>query len=374
VVVAMSGGVDSSVTAALLKEQGYEVVGMMMRLWSESGRQDDNRCCTPDAMAQARRVAGLLNIPFYAVDAQQAFYDIVVRAFKGGYAQGITPNPCLSCNRSIRWDFLLRRALALGASYMATGHYARLRRVRVRRDQLRQDSISPDAAASAAADAGAIQILRALDSEKDQSYVLHVLGQEQLSHALFPLGDYTKPQVRELARKFRLPVAERPDSQDLCFLGREDYRSFLQRNVPGIRQPGPILNSRGEKIGEHQGLAFYTIGQRKGLGISSSHPLYVLAKDHQGNALIVGGQDELGQNELVAGPMHWVSDETPAKSEFRAQVQIRYTAPLAWGWVKLLSERRIQVRFDEPLRDITPGQAAVLYEGDVCLGGGIIRS
>lgn len=350
VVVAMSGGVDSSVAAALLQEQGFEVVGMMMRLWSESGRQDDNRCCTPDAMAQARRVAAQLNLPFYAVDAQQAFYDTVVHTFKDGYTQGITPNPCLACNRSIRWDFLLRRALALGASYMATGHYARV-----------------------AGDPGQRRLLRALDNDKDQSYVLHVLGQEQLAHALLPLGEYTKPQVRELARKFGLPVAERPDSQDLCFLGGEDYRDFLRRNVPGIQQPGPILKSDGDEIGEHQGLAFYTIGQRKGLGLSSPRPLYVLAKDTSRNALIVGGVEELGQDELIAGPVHWVSGQAPDKDEVRAQVKIRYTAPLVWGTVTLLPNERIHVRFDQPLRDITPGQAAVLYDGEMCLGGGIIQ-
>ncbi|OGO35053.1 MAG: tRNA 2-thiouridine(34) synthase MnmA [Chloroflexi bacterium RBG_16_57_11] len=371
VVVAMSGGVDSSVAAALLQEQGYEVIGMMMRLWSESGRQDDNRCCTPDAMAQARRVAALLNIPFYAVDAQQVFFETVVHSFKDGYAQGITPNPCLTCNRSIRWDFLLRRALALGADYMATGHYARLRRGRLRRDRLRMDRLHRD---STHPDGSAIQILRATDSGKDQSYVLHVLGQEQLNHALFPLGEYTKPQVRELARKFGLPVAERPESQDLCFLGQEDYRTFLQRNVPGIQQPGPILNSQGEMIGEHQGLAFFTIGQRKGLGLTSQRPTYVLAKDLKRNALVVGGADELGQSELVAWPAHWVSGQAPAEDENRAQVKIRYTAPLAWGWVRLLPEGRIRVRFDEPQRDITPGQAAVIYVGEVCLGGGIIQS
>jgi tRNA-specific 2-thiouridylase len=345
----MSGGVDSSVTAALLQQQGYEVIGMMLRLWSESGRQDDNRCCTPDAMAQARRVAALLNIPFYAVDAQQPFYDVVVQTFKDGYTQGITPNPCLACNRSIRWGFLLRRALALGAGYMATGHYARVEGQPGRR-----------------------RLLRALDPDKDQSYVLHVLGQEQLAHALFPLGELTKPQVRQMARQLHLPVAERPDSQDLCFLGRGDYRDFLRRNVPAVEQPGPVLTAQGQEIGRHQGLAFYTIGQRKGLGLSGPRPLYVLAKDLGRNALIVGGEDELGQTELVAGPLHWVSGQPPM-GETRLQVKIRYKAPLAWGTVTPLPEGRVHVRFDQPLRDITPGQAAVLYDGEECLGGGLIQ-
>lgn len=350
VVVAMSGGVDSSVAAALLQQQGYQVIGMMMRLWSESGRQDDNRCCTPDAMDQARRVAALLNIPFYAVDAQQAFHDTVVRAFIDGYTQGVTPNPCLVCNRSIRWDFLLKRALALGADFMATGHYVRLRQVD-----------------------GKHQILRAVDAEKDQSYVLHVLGQDQLAHAIFPLGEYNKPQVREIARQLGLPSAQRPDSQDLCFLGSNDYRHFLQRNAPAVLNPGPILNPHDQQIGQHEGLAFYTIGQRKGLGLSSPYPLYVLAKDQLRNALIVGGKEHLGASELVAGPLHWIAGEAPARQALRIQAKVRYTAPSAWGTVTLLPDQHFHLRFDQPLRDITPGQAAVLYDGDICLGGGIIH-
>lgn len=345
----MSGGVDSSVTAALLQQQGYQVIGMMLRLWSESGRQDDNRCCTPDAMDQARRVAALLDIPFYAVDAQQIFHETVVRAFIDGYAQSTTPNPCLVCNRLIRWDFLLKRALAFGADYLATGHYVRLRQ----------------------AD-GKHQLLRALDADKDQSYVLHILDQAQLAHALFPLGEYTKPQVREIARQLGLPSAQRPDSQDLCFLGGDDYRDFLRRNAHAVLQAGPILNPQGQQIGQHQGLAFYTIGQRKGLGLSSPHPLYVLAKDRSRNALIVGSAEHLGRSELVAGPVHWVAGQAPAEPVLRLQVKIRYTAPFAWATVSLLTDQRVHLSFDQPLRDITPGQAAVLYDGETCLGGGTI--
>jgi tRNA-uridine 2-sulfurtransferase len=349
-VVAMSGGVDSSVTAALLQQQGYQVIGLMMRLWSESGRQDDNRCCTPDAMAQARRVAAILGIPFYSVDAQEVFYQTVVTHFIDGYAGGTTPNPCLVCNRHIRWEFLLERALGLGAQFMATGHYVRLR----------QD------------ENGRQQVLRAVDTDKDQSYVLHVLGQEQLSHALFPLGEYTKPQVRQMARELGLPVAERPDSQDLCFLGSQDYRSFLLRNAPGAENPGPILASDGRTLGQHRGLAFYTIGQRKGLGIASSVPLYVLAKDRQHNALVVGPLAELGQRELVAARINWIAGQPP-EAPLRAQVKIRYTATPAWATITPLAHERAQVLFDEPVRDITPGQAAVFYHHEICLGGGIIQ-
>lgn len=351
VVVAMSGGVDSSVAAALLQQQGYEVIGMMMRLWSEPGTESANRCCTPDSMALARRVAAKLGIPFYAVDARDVFYDRVVNSFFDGYAQMETPNPCLVCNRHIRWEFLLNRALDLGADWMATGHYVRLK-------------TDPD---------GSVHLLRAVDQAKDQSYVLHVLGQEQLQHALFPLGEYTKPEVRQLARDFRLPVAERAESQDLCFLGESDYRDFLSRFVPNVRQPGPILNRQGLQLGEHQGLAFFTIGQRKGLGLSSPEPLYVLEKDAARNALVVGTREELGKSELDAGPFHWVSGREPS-APFRADVKIRYKAREVSAEICPLEDGQVHMVFDKPLRDITPGQAAVIYQEGECLGGGKIRS
>ncbi|PJH75286.1 MAG: tRNA 2-thiouridine(34) synthase MnmA, partial [Anaerolineae bacterium CG_4_9_14_0_8_um_filter_58_9] len=271
VVVAMSGGVDSSVAAALLEQQGYEVIGMMLRLWSEAGREDSNRCCTPDAMTQARRVAALLDIPFYVVDAKEIFRSTVVQYFLDGYAQGVTPNPCLICNRAIRWDFMLDHALALGAEFLATGHYAR---------KMKDES-------------GKMKLLRAVDASKDQSYVLHGLTQEKLAKTLFPIGDYPKSEVRRLAESFGLPTATRADSQDLCFLAGEDYREFLRRNAPGICKPGPIVSRDGQVLGEHQGLAYYTIGQRKGLGIASSQPLYVLAKELATNSLIVGREAEL---------------------------------------------------------------------------------
>src|SRR5215216_3075172 len=260
VVVAMSGGVDSSVAAALLKEQGYDVIGMMLRLWSEPGKEDSNRCCTPDSMAQARRVAAKLDIPFYVVDAKDVFHNTVVQYFLEGYVRGETPNPCLICNRQIRWTFLLDHALALGADFMATGHYARIQRVE-----------------------GSAQLLRAVDKNKDQSYVLHVLTQEKLKYALFPVGDYPKPEIRAIAEKYGLPTASRKDSQDLCFLAGEDYRNFLQRNAAEILKPGEILTRDGRSVGEHTGLANYTIGQRKGLGIASPVPLYVLGKNSTTN-------------------------------------------------------------------------------------------
>jgi tRNA-specific 2-thiouridylase len=349
VVVAMSGGVDSSVAAALLKQQGYDVTGMMLRLWSETGREASNRCCTPDSMALARRVCARLDIPFYVVDAKELFYSVVVQPFLDGYAQGLTPNPCVACNRQVKWDFLLDHALALGADYLATGHYARLEQ-----------------------EHGRIKLLRSVDHSKDQSYVLHVLTQEKLAHALFPVGEYPKPEIRKLAASFDLPTAARSDSQDLCFLGGDDYRDFLRRNAPNIGQPGPIVTRDGKALGEHQGLAYYTIGQRKGLGVPSPVPLYVLAKDSAANTLVVGTEEELGQSELTAQDVNWISGEPPA-GPFRAEVKTRYTAKEAPATVTPLEGgSRAAVRFDAPQRDITPGQVAVFYDGDLVLGGGTI--
>ena len=357
VVVAMSGGVDSSVAAAILKQQGYDVIGMMLRLWSEPGKENSNRCCTPDAMALARRVAAQLDIPFYVVDAKEIFRSTVVNYFLEEYLQGATPNPCLVCNRIIRWKFLLEHALAMGAEYMATGHYVRLRSIQVQKsDQLIEEKK---------------QLIRAIDRNKDQSYVLHVLDQEQLGRALFPVGDFPKEKIRELADGLGLPTASRPDSQDLCFLAGEDYRKFIKRNAPESLKPGDIVNQDGKVLGEHQGLSFYTIGQRKGLGLTSTQPFYVLAKQAETNKLIVGLEAELGQDELTVENVHWIAGDLP-DNVFRAEVKIRYSAKEAWAEIKLHEDGSVRVRFDQPQRDITVGQAAVFYNGEVVLGGGKI--
>ena len=350
VVVAMSGGVDSSVAAALLKQQGYDVIGMMLRLWSEPGKEGSNRCCTPDSMALARRVAAKLDIPFYVVDAKEVFHNTVVNYFLEGYARGETPNPCLICNRQIRWTFLLEHALALDVDFMATGHY-----VRIKKDER-----------------GKNQLLRAVDRAKDQSYVLYVLNQEKLSKALFPVGDYTKPEIRQIAESFGLPTASRHDSQDLCFLAGDDYRNFLKRNAASMLKPGQIVTRDGRVVGEHNGLPNYTIGQRKGLGVGSPLPLYVLGKNAATNTLIVGTKDELGSSQLLARDVNWIAGEA-SKEPFRADVKIRYTAKEASAEVRPLNGDQVEVRFDAPQRDITAGQAAVFYQGDVMLGGGIIQ-
>ncbi|MGB7339370.1 MAG: tRNA 2-thiouridine(34) synthase MnmA [Phototrophicaceae bacterium] len=351
VVVAMSGGVDSSVAAALLVEQGYEVIGMMMRLWSDEamGGAEHNRCCTPEQMADARRIADHLGIPFYVLDTKDVFRATVVQFFIDAHRDGFTPNPCMECNRHIRFEYLQQNALALGADYLATGHYARIHQ-----------------------DDGLYTLKTGIDDNKDQSYVLSVMGQYELSHAMFPIGEYPKSEVRKLAAKYGLQVESKKDSQDLCFLGNNDYREFLQVHAPETMVSGPIVLANGEQIGTHEGLVNYTIGQRKGLGLNSNTPLYVIAKNPYRNALIVGTRDQLGHDELIAGRVNWVSDQAPT-APFRAQVKIRYKSDAQPALVTPIGSDRFAVKFDEPLRDITPGQGAVIYDGAQCLGGGQIE-
>jgi tRNA-specific 2-thiouridylase len=301
-------------------------------------------------MAQARRVAAKLDIPFYVVDAKDVFRETVVQYFLDGYARGETPNPCLLCNRQIRWTFLLDHALALGADFMATGHYVR-----------RQE-----------AEGGRIKLLRAVDPLKDQSYVLHVLTQEKLRHALFPIGDYPKTEIRKIAESFGLPTASRPDSQDLCFLAGDDYRNFLQRNAAEMLRPGEIVTREGRVVGHHNGLPNYTIGQRKGLGLASPVPLYVLGKNAVDNTVVVGTADELGSSELTARDVNWLGGDVPS-APFRAEVKIRYSARPAWAWVTPLNDGQAQVQFEAPARDVTAGQAAVFYVEEELIGGGIIQ-
>jgi tRNA-uridine 2-sulfurtransferase len=382
IVVAMSGGVDSSVAAALLKEQGHEVIGIMLRLWSEPGMIDDaglekvvqNKCCSLEAVDDARRVARRLDMPFYLVNVEQEFKESVVDLFYQEYVAGRTPNPCLTCNRHIRFTLLLNRALALDADYLATGHYVRVD----------DDPVT-----------GKRRLRRGLDQDKDQSYVLHVLNQEQLAHACFPLGVYTKPQVRALAAERGLSVASKPESQEICFVAKNDYRGFIDRYASSteedapvgvgertasqgliqIPRPGPIYDQEGRTLGRHRGLAYYTIGQRKGLGLTSKEPLHVLEIDAKQNALIVGPADSLLRTAFMVNKMHYVSGETPTEP-FTAMARIRYKAPEQEALVTPLDDEHVQVAFSRPQRAITPGQAAVFYggeDGDEVLGGGIIE-
>lgn len=349
VVVAMSGGVDSSVAAALLYEQGYDVTGMMLRLWSQPGKEAENSCCTPDAVFQARRVAAQIGIPFYVLDAQEPFFDTIVEPFISAYINGETPNPCVRCNRLMRWGYLLEKARGLGAEFLASGHYARI--------------YSPGE--------GDVQLLKGVDPQKDQSYMLSGLSREQLRSAMFPLGEYTKPHVREIAARFGLSVASKPDSQDLCFLADADYRTFLETYAGDKIYPGEIQNRRGEVLGRHNGLAFYTIGQRKGIRLSNPEPLYVLEKDIAKNILIVGSSEEMGAGGLYMDDVNWIGDAIP-EMPLEVDIKIRYRALAVKGFVQALKDGRWSIQFPAPQRGITPGQVAVIYMGDRVLGSGKI--
>ncbi|MFL5658327.1 MAG: tRNA 2-thiouridine(34) synthase MnmA [Ktedonobacteraceae bacterium] len=388
IVAAMSGGVDSSVAAALLKEQGHEVIGIMLRLWSEPGVIEDdgvervvqNKCCSLEAVDDARRVARMLDIPFYLVNVEQEFKNTVVDMFYEEYVAGRTPNPCLTCNRHIRFTVLLNRALALDADYLATGHYV----------HVDDHPIT-----------GKRRLRKGIDPDKDQSYVLHVLNQQQLAHACFPLGSYTKTQVRAMAAERGMSVAGKAESQEICFVAQNDYRGFINRYAsalaPNARveqepaaagvgaaaamsakplialpKPGPIYDLHGKMLGRHRGLAFYTIGQRKGLGLTSQQPLHVLKIDSAQNALIVGPAAGLEKTSFTAGKMHYVSGDIPAEP-FEARVRVRYKAPEEIALVTPLDGNRVHVALARPQRAITPGQAAVFYSGDEVLCGGIIE-
>ncbi len=359
VAVAMSGGVDSAVAALLLVQQGYDVLGLMMRLWAEEdndtsgqGSQRANRCCPPQGVEDARRVAQLLDIPFYLLNYEREFKAAVVDPFVGEYAAGRTPNPCLACNRHIKFGLLLERARSLGADLLATGHYARIAQGEGRYRLL-------------------YRLLKSADRRKDQSYVLYMLGQRELGQLLFPLGDLTKAEVRGRAAQAGLPVGEKPESQEICFVGDEGYHPFLSRQAPASVRPGPIVDAAGRVLGQHQGLAFYTVGQRHGLGLATGEPLYVLRLDPAHNTLAVGPEEALGQQELLAGQVSFVAGYAPPVS--RVTAKVRYKAPEAPGTLLPLDEGRVRLVFDQPQRAITPGQAAVFYQGEEVLGGGIIE-
>lgn len=345
----MSSGVDSSTSAALLVEQGYDVIGVMMRIWGEETSGGVNRCCSPKAVGDARNVARHLGTPFYLLDFQDEFKKYVVDYFVAEYAAGRTPSPCIMCNRHIRFRFLLQQALALEAEFLATGHYARVQK---------------------AAD-GRYQLLKGVDPQKDQSYFLYTLTQRQLQHVLFPVGNFTKPEVRAMAQRRNLPVAGKAESQELCFLADGDYRRFIRDHAPTAVEPGPIMDEAGKVLGEHAGLPMYTIGQRRGLGIAVGEPMYVLDLDPTQNAVVVGPDAALHRAEVQLHSMSYVAGEPPA-DPLPVAAKIRSMGEATPAVLTPLGANNAELRFETPVRAVAPGQAAVAYVDDVVVGGGII--
>lgn len=349
IVVAMSGGVDSSVAAALLAEQGHEVIGLSMQLYDQRGAETFGTCCTLDDLYDARRVAEAIGIPHYILNFERQFQETVISNFVREYAAGRTPLPCAHCNSDLKFTTLLDRARGLGAEQVATGHYARVEQ---------------------AAD-GRWLLRRSADPYKDQSYFLFSLTQDQLGRASFPVGSLTKSEVRAQARRLGLKVAEKPDSQEICFVPDGDYAAFVARKEPAVARTGAIVDARGQVLATHEGVHRFTVGQRKGLGVSGQAPLYVLKIEAESGNVTVGPRTALDQSTLTASGVNWLSVAAPAAwSPVSAQIRHRHRA--AAGRVRALDAHRAEFVFDTPQPAITPGQAVVFYDDDLVVGGGWI--
>jgi tRNA-specific 2-thiouridylase len=356
ILVAMSGGVDSSVAALLLQEQGYDVIGAHMKLWDyvEVGGDiyKDGRCCTIDSITDCRFVCERIDAPFYVLNLSAEFKRDVIENFVDEYRAGRTPNPCVRCNTDLKWDAFLKKADELGCDGIATGHYSFVEQ----------------------GENGRWYVRKGMDNTRDQSYVLWGLSQDALSRTLMPLGELRKAEVRQLARKYELATAEKTESREICFVADNDYRRFLreyEEKQGRCFEPGEIVHADGRVLGEHEGTAFYTIGQRKGLGISHPTPLYVQAIDVEGRRVIVGDDDALYRSELTAESVNWMAILPPSEP-FEAGVKIRYLHKPARATVKPLTETSVHISFSEKQRAITPGQSVVFYDGDILLGGGVI--
>ena len=354
VVVGLSGGVDSSVAAYLLKEQGYDVAGVTMRFWQEeeplSGQKD--HCHSAGEADDAARVAQMLGIPHYVMDFRKEFREHVMEYFAGEYLAGRTPNPCIACNRYVKWEALLKRSKEIGADYIATGHYAQMIRL----------------------ENGRYVLKKSVTAEKDQTYALYGLTQDQLAHTLMPAGKYTKQKIRAMAQEIGLNVADKPDSQEICFIPNRDYAGYLRRQY-GSRLPaeGNFVDRNGTIIGRHKGIIHYTVGQRRGLQLSLGKPVFVTAIRPETNEVVIGDQEDCFQKTLIADNVNDMAG-TGWQDARRAVGKIRYAHPGAECLVERIDNARIRVTFDEPQRAITPGQAVVFYDGPIVLGGGVIET
>nr|WP_294491511.1 tRNA 2-thiouridine(34) synthase MnmA [uncultured Mediterraneibacter sp.] len=353
VVVGMSGGVDSSVAAHLLKQQGHEVIGVTMQIWQDEdicSLEENGGCCGQSAVNDARRVASSLEIPYYVMNFKKEFRENVIDYFTEEYLSGRTPNPCIACNRYVKWEALLNRSMAIGADYIATGHYARVEQLENGRYALRRSSTLA----------------------KDQTYALYNLTQEQLKRTLMPVGAYSKDEIRSIAAEIGLLVADKPDSQDICFVPDGDYASFIKENTDQQIRPGNFVSPEGKVLGQHKGIIHYTVGQRKGLGLALGYPAFVLEIRPESNEIVVGTYEESLTNVVRAEHVNFMSVETLTEPK-RVFAKIRYNHKGAWCTVEKDGKDSIVCCFEEPQRAVTPGQALVLYDGDYVLGGGTIR-
>lgn len=347
----MSGGVDSSLAAKLMKDKGFDCIGCTMKLYhnEDAGIESSRTCCSLDDVEAARSVAYKLGMPFYVFNFTDAFRDTVIRKFIESYENGITPNPCIDCNRYMKFDKLYERAKTLGCDYIVTGHYARIEE-----------------------ENGKFVLKKALDETKDQSYVLYSMTQDQLVHTMFPLGSMQKTEVRAIAEESGFVNADKPDSQDICFVPNGDYASVIELQTGKESAEGNFVDKQGNNLGRHKGVIHYTIGQRKGLGVSSTEPLYVCNICPKDGNVVLGSNDDLFSREADVSDFNWISGEVPG-SEFRCKAKIRYRQPEQWVTVIPTGADTVHIVFDEPQRAITPGQAAVFYDGDTVLGGGTIK-
>lgn len=352
VVIGMSGGVDSSVAAYLLKKQGYEVIGVTMQIWQdeeETQMEENGGCCGLSAVEDARRVANMLDIPYYVMNFKKEFQANVIDYFTEEYLHGRTPNPCIACNRYVKWESLLQRSLAIGADYIATGHYARIQKL----------------------DNGRYAIANSATAAKDQTYALYNLTQEQLSHTLMPVGEYTKDEIREIANELALPIANKPDSQEICFIPDHDYARFIEENTNEKILPGNFVDTKGCIIGKHKGITHYTVGQRKGLNLSLGKPAFVLQIKPETNEVVIGDNEEVFKKTLKANNLnHMGVAEFDPEEVYLAK--IRYSHKGAPCHVRVTGEDELICEFLEPQRAITPGQAVVIYKDNYVAGGGTI--